>query len=221
MEKRVLLAVFLSFLVLFVYQSLIVPPAQLPDDETGSTETRSTDLRAPSPIEPQTPIIETPPSTEPPQTTDASGAVGVSAVIADETPRDIVVETEQVIATFSNRGGVLKSWQLKEYSEDSGEPNELVPVLDDQEAPLPFTLEVADEQLNARLREALFRPSAGSLQVGTEPRSLVFEYEDSGGLQIRKEYRFDPQNEPFVVRFSASVRTSRAVSYTHLRAHET
>ena len=209
MEKRVLLAVFLSFLVLFVYQSLIVPPAQLPDDETVSTETGSTGLRDLSLVEPQAPIIETPSSTEPPQTTDVSGTAGVSTVIADETPRDIVVETDQVIATFSNRGGVLKSWQLKEYLEDSGESNELVPVLDDQEAPLPFTLEVADEQLNARLREALFRPSAGSLQVGTEPRSLVFEYEDSGGLQIRKEYRFDPQNEPFVVRFSASVRTPR------------
>ena len=189
-----------------MYQSLIVPPTQLPDGETVSTETGST-----VPIESQEPIIDTPPSTEPPQMTDASSAVGVSTVIADDAPRDIVVETDQVIATFSNRGGVLKSLRLKEYLEESGEPSELVPVLDDQEAPLPFTLEVADEQLNAQLREALFRPSAASLQVGTAPRSLVFEYEDSDGLQVRKEYRFDPLNEPFVVRFSASVRTSRGV----------
>ena len=82
MEKRVLLAVFLSFLVLFVYQSLIVPPTQLPDGETVSTETGST-----VPIESQEPIIDTPPSTEPPQMTDASSAVGVSTVIADDAPR--------------------------------------------------------------------------------------------------------------------------------------
>ena len=38
MERRVLLAFFLSFLVLFVYQSLVVPPEPPPSSEAVNDE---------------------------------------------------------------------------------------------------------------------------------------------------------------------------------------
>ena len=202
MEKRVLLAVFLSFLVLFVYQSLIAPPTPVPEQQAVPAEATLT-----PPARRMEPTVERTPTAEPMRATDVSDGAEVIAVVADEVARDIVVETEQVIAVFSSRGGVLKSWRLQGYAEESGDPYELVPSLDTS-GPLPFTLVADDEQLTAKLREALFRPSAASLQVGARPRSLIFEYEDSDGLQARKEYRFDPQNEPFVVRFSASVKTT-------------
>ncbi len=216
MEKRVLLAVFLSFLVLFVYQSLIGPPPSESPAEAGAV------AEAPA-AEPATPppsaaVAASPEAAPPPPSssttpTDAAPAelttaTPISPIVADPTEREIVVETDQVIATFSTRGGVLTSWRLKGYAETSGEFKELVPSGAEMQTPPPFTLEADEAPLTAQLANALFRPSASSLDVRAEPRSLVFEYEDTSGLSTRKEYHFDPENQPFVVRFSASVETA-------------
>ncbi len=154
--------------------------------------------------------------TPPPSTTseadaapsELTPATPIATVVADTTEREIVVETDQVIAVFSTKGGVLTSWRLKGYAEVSGEPKELVPAGAEMELPPPFTLEADEAPLTAQLATALFRPSASSLAVGTAPQSLVFEYEDTSGLAARKEYHFDPENQPFVVRFSANVETT-------------
>ena len=209
MEKRVLLAVFLSFLVLFVYQSLVVPPPPPPEQSAPDTAAAPAAEAPPVASNAQessaAPVAE--PSAPPPPAAMES-AVTVP-VIADPAARDVVVETMRVTAVFSNRGAVLKSWQLNEYDDELGEPMDLVPPADLGSVP-PFSLEVADPETTSRLATALFQPSADSLLIDRTPQSLVFEYEDAFGLRARKEFRFDPENEAFVVRFSTELEAGGA-----------
>ena len=61
-------------------------------------------------------------------------------------------ETETAIDTslyhviFTNRGGVVKSWVLKKYRDDSGKPLELINS-DATDVPRPFAIELRDQKL--------------------------------------------------------------------------
>ena len=111
MERRVLLAVVLSFVVLFGYQALIVKPTPKPPAPAATTSTAPAST---APVEaPGAPPVPTGPQ---------------PAVLAGEsTERRIVIETSRVKATFSNRGAILESWQLKDYLDSQGRPMDMVP----------------------------------------------------------------------------------------------
>ena len=110
MEKRVFLAIFLSFGILWVYQTYIVPP--------------------PAPVPLQTSAPESTPALTPSATPAETAAVAAelpAALVGDAVARDIVVETDAVRAVFSTEGATLKSWRLKKYFDATGEALELVP----------------------------------------------------------------------------------------------
>src|SRR5689334_7531674 len=117
MERRVLIAVFLSFLVLYAYQAYFVPatPQKPPATATGqqaATPTAATATAA-TPADPQPAT----PSSEP-----------AAAVVSGEpSEREVVVETKTVQVVFSNRGGRVTHWRLKNYAGDNGMPVDLVP----------------------------------------------------------------------------------------------
>src|SRR5258705_9302587 len=128
MERRVLIAIFLSFLVLYVYQALLVKPA--PKQVNGPAATSSTaGNRAPNAGPPDGSSLRT--LTQPPAV-----APEAAALVGDTVERDIRVETRDLIAVFTNRGGRLKSWRLKHYLDQHKEPQELV----ENSEPKPFTL---------------------------------------------------------------------------------
>jgi YidC/Oxa1 family membrane protein insertase len=194
MEKRVLLAVFLSFLVLFVYQTLFVEP--LPPEPSPGSATSGT-----SPPAPEAPAT---PSTAPPKLEPEAGQPAPGPVVADEAERDVVVETPNVRATFSSRGAVLRSWILKGFTDGPGKPIDLVPADAPAGASRPFSLRVEDQALTDRLRTALYRPSASRLDLD-RTGTLTFEYQDDTGLRARKAFRFSPDTRPYTLEFSASV----------------
>src|SRR5262245_8970108 len=101
MEKRVLIAVLLSFLVLYGYTALFPPPKRPVAPKPVATETAA-------PASSQTPPASG--ETVPPP---AAPAPAVDATVAETSERSIVVETDVVRAVFSNRGGVITSWTLK------------------------------------------------------------------------------------------------------------
>ena len=226
MERQVLLAVFLSFLVLVLYQRFLAPPVPL-------------DLATADPLaSPAAPVGATEPA---PAVRDASPAAAAVAppvsdavpppaadetfepIVSDEAagPRDIVVESRFVRAVFANRGAKLVSWQIKDHVDDSGGPVELVPEVSPDQT-WPFSLRVPDApRITARLDDALFRPSVDQLQLRADPATLVFEYEDSAGLRARKSFTFQAlpdcedrarearcEPQPYLVRFAASVTTA-------------
>ncbi len=189
MEKRVLLAVFLSFLVLFVYQSL-VPKPQRP---AAPREPQARPPSAPAAAAPQPAPL--PPLVQPLEP--------VQALVSADAERDIVVETSVVHAVFTTRGAELKSWQLKQYRDDAGVPLDMVPHGLPVDGPRPFSLAFDDADLTRRVDAALYKPSADRLVVGGRAETLTFEYRDEAGVSLRKSFTFEPQ--AYVVVFSATV----------------
>ncbi len=212
MERRVLLAVFLSFLVLYVYQFLVGPPPAPPEERPLAADSSAP---APSPSGAVSPAAGTtatetrareagldaagPAGLVPPLSKSAPvGRPSPDPVVADDAPRDIVVESDHFRAVFSNRGGELVSWQLKDYLL-AGRPVELVPPDLPPEEPWPFSLVFEDENLTSVAHEALYRPSSHSVRVGERTVALTFEYEDDSGFHVRKVFAFDPTTSPYVV----------------------
>ncbi len=198
MERRVLIAVILSFLVLYAYQALFVPPSP-----PRSQDAPPAQPAAPAPA----PAAATPAPAAPGAAAGtAAPAVAVPAVIGENAEREIVVETATVVATLSNRGGRIVRWQLKQYRDMNGDPMDLVPSGLPPDQATPFLLRVDDAALTERLNTALYRvagDTGGRVDAQKAEASVVFEFEDAAGLHARKELRFNPQN--YVVAFSADV----------------
>jgi YidC/Oxa1 family membrane protein insertase len=196
MEKRVLLAVVLSFVVLYGFQALFPPPKPPSRGPASST--------APAPAQqPDRPARPADVETPTPKPVE-SQPTHAAAVVADAQERDVRLENDAVSAIFSTRGGVLKSWRLKKYQEPSGQPLELVPQNVPPGTLRPFALTVDDAAVSETLQRALFKPNATDLRVQGAPASLTFEYKDSSGLAADKTFSFSPAN-PYLIEFSASV----------------
>jgi YidC/Oxa1 family membrane protein insertase len=196
MEKRVLIAVILSFIVLFGYQAMFPPPkpADIKPLAGSQTTTPSTTTITP----------ESPAQTTPTVTPESASTSSAAALVADSAERDIAVENEAVSAVFSTRGAVLKSWRLKKYPDSSGKPLELIPHTVPAGTPRPFTLSVPDASITATLAKALFKPSADQLVVTSGSAALEFTYTDASGLNAIKKFSF-ASDHPYVLEFAASI----------------
>ncbi len=202
MEKRVLLAVVLSFIVLYGYQALFPPPKPQPRPAGSPT----TAPGSTAPAAPSQPTAPPPPGSTPtPSAQPAEAEKGPAALVADTADRDVVVENEAVRAVFGSRGAVLKSWRLKQYKDARGNPLELVPQNVPPGTQRPFTLKFDDAALSARLENALFKPSTNAIRM-SGPATLSFEYRDESGLDAKKDFSFSADH-PYVVGFTAHVAT--------------
>lgn len=188
MERRVLLAITLSFLVLFLYQSLFPPP---PEPTSGA----ATSATAPA-GNATTPATAS--ATPPPAAVPAGGR-------ADTEEREFAIETTTVRAVFTNRGGRLKSWALKSYVDPGGTSVDLVPK-DVPGQPLPFSLAFEGVGDAYGLNDALFLVEANAparIDATTSPAALTFVFERGDGLVARKRFVLQPTG--YEVTFSAQV----------------
>jgi YidC/Oxa1 family membrane protein insertase len=195
MEKRVFFAIFLSFLVLALYQSYFAPqPAPLTDP-----------AKAPAGTPAATPGQ---PAAGPAPTAPAPAAAPVEITPSDPASRDIVVETDTVRAVFTTGGATLKSWRLKEYLDGQQQPLELVP--SDVPGPRPFTLSTDDLAQSTTLAAAVYQPSAEGLSIGSATGTLTFQYRDGSGLRAEKRFYFQPDGKKYVVNVEATVEVNGA-----------
>src|SRR5215469_7434703 len=104
MERRVLIAILLSFIVLYVYQALVVKPTPKKPAPAPAS--------APAPVSSQTASAAGTPAASLPPPAIAPAA---ATVVGESAEREIRVETRDVIAVFTNRGARLQSWRLKKY----------------------------------------------------------------------------------------------------------
>jgi YidC/Oxa1 family membrane protein insertase len=194
MERRFFFAILLSFVVLYGYQALFVPPAPKAPQNVTTT---------PSPANQATPSS--------PNTTSATNAPASSPPVAalpaegETSEREIVVDTSTIQVVFSNRGGRVLHWRLKAFRDQSGREVDLVPTDVPADQPRPFSLLVDDATLTQRINNGLYRvsgDSSGHVDATSEPANVVFELEGAGGLRVRKEFGFSPSN--YVITFSAT-----------------
>jgi YidC/Oxa1 family membrane protein insertase len=195
MEKRVFLAIGLSVAVLIGF-SVIFPPPKQPAPTTQG---------APAPGGQAAPAPAGGPEVERSQSPAPVAAVAPTTqpLVGDSAEHQVVFENEAVRATFSTRGGVLTSWRVKHYAEN-GAPLDLVPSAVPAGSQKPFTLVTDDQAVNAVLSQALFKPSAQSIDATRAPATLTLEYRDVGGLTARKVFTFSPE-KPYEIGFAAEV----------------
>jgi YidC/Oxa1 family membrane protein insertase len=200
MERRVLIAIVLAFLVLYVWQYAVVKP--VPKPVPGATAPAATTPGAQPSASAAAPGLPATSASAPPQ---ASAAPPAAPLVAETSERDVRVETRDVIAVFTNRGARLKSWRLKHYLDQRRQPQELVETeLPGQ--PLPFTLRTTNDAVTRTLNDALYTVS-GAPPAGGEasaPVDLHFEYRDSAGVSAVKEFHFDPTSYLLTFRTTVS-----------------
>jgi YidC/Oxa1 family membrane protein insertase len=194
MERRLLLAIVLTFVVLTAYQWL-VPTPQVPVPQSAPAGT-------PAPIAQQPPPAAGAPP--PSAATPPAPVETVEAVKGDTAERAVVVENGVVRAVFSNRGATLAAWELLAYAGPDGRPVDLVPHDVPADQPKPFSLRLDDAGKTARVNSALFTStSSGVLDARSAPVTVSFEYQDAAGLDVRKQFVIKPNS--YEVTVTASV----------------
>lgn len=184
MEKRAVVAIALSFLILVAW-SYLFPPAERPATEpaiepapieaTGDTQPEAT------PTQPVASEADTELAPEP----DVEGPV-VSA--AEE--QQVSVSNGPLEVVLTNRGGRVSSWVLTDYNGRQDKPLELVGHFKDADL-LPLSIELDDAELAGRLNEALYdvkRQTVSGSSVDGE--KISFHWADGRGLQVRKSFTF-------------------------------
>jgi YidC/Oxa1 family membrane protein insertase len=129
--------------------------------------------------------------TSPVVPTVAGAAAGASALptVAAAAESTTTIENELYRITFSNRGGQVTSWILKNYRDSDGKQQlNLVHGLAAAQVGFPLSLYSYDAALTTTLNQALYVPSAtGNI---SSPATLTFNYSD-GAIQVRKTFSFD------------------------------
>jgi YidC/Oxa1 family membrane protein insertase len=178
MERRLLLVFALTFLVIILFQPLM--KKYLPQSAA--------------------PVPETPVATQPTQSTASVAplasvpATGVSKQATAEA--ETVVENDLYRVTFTNRGGLVKSWVLKTYFDEHGKPLELVSNAAEKYG-YPMSLWTYDEAQRNKINSALYVLSSDHPvkveKIGgtfTAPAEFTFEYIDQD-VAVRKTFSFD------------------------------
>jgi YidC/Oxa1 family membrane protein insertase len=201
MERRVLLAISLSFLVLFVYQSYFAPPPKPTTTPVTAPATPSEGGKE----SPAPPAAGAAPTTVAPPATPAPAAPQVAVEEGEPAERDITVNTATVQAVFTNRGARLKHWILKQYRNDAGQPLDLVPSAENvNNAYTPFSLAVDDPALTSTLNGALYRSEAPEkIDASGGPVTLTFTWKEAGGVRATKTFTLQPSG--YVIGFTADV----------------
>ena len=196
MERRLLLAIVLTFVVLTAYQWLVPMPQPVP---VPATQTTTPSAAAPTAQSPTATATPTPAPVTPPATPDP-----IETLQADTTERTITLDNGVVRAVFSNRGATLAAWELSNYTGAGGKPVDLVPHDVPANQPKPFSLKLEDASKSARLNTALFASaSSGTLDAKSAPVTIAFEYQDAAGLHARKQFVIEPNS--YVVTFTTQV----------------
>ena len=214
MDKRTLLAVVLSVIVLLVYQNFFAkPPVKTAPAPTQQEATVASQAANPAPA-----ATAAAPAAATIQTATTGRIAAAPAVTGTE--RDVIVETPLYRAVLTTRGAALKSFQLKQYktevanSEDivdifmrligKGKPKpeggpkliELVHVSEGM--PRPLSVSFPDSTVN--IPDGGFYEADGSLldmTTGKESRRLTFTQPYPGELKVEKTFTFHPDKYSF------------------------
>ena len=140
MERRLLLVFALTFLVIILFQPLLkkyMPQTATPAPETPAAAQPAAQPAAPAPAAAEVPV-------------PAKGASKQASAEAET-----VIENDLYRVTFTNRGGLVKSWILKTYFDERGQPLELVSKAAEKYG-YPLSLWTYDEAQRNKLNSALY-----------------------------------------------------------------
>lgn len=187
MEKRLLFAIVLSFVVLFGYQALFVtkePPTQpvdQPEPEAAVSDSQPAERPSTEPEAKKTAKPDTIPE-EPSKTFDSVSA---------ERIQTIKIETNLYTAEWSNQGAVLTSWTLKQHKDENGNPMELVTQTARDIGTYPFSIMTEENGLDSPVNQALFQDETQNKNfMQGDSATLSFVHSDSSGNRVSKTFTF-------------------------------
>lgn len=194
-ERRLLVAVALSFVALTAFRLLYPsPPAPAPGAarpaEVASAQPAAPAGQAPAAAPLARPTPQASPTPAP-----------VEPTVVGEREERVEVSGPAVEVAFNTRGARLLSWRLRQYLDRRGRPEEMVPASGAGAAPLD--LETGDVAIDERLRQALFVASVPTLALSGGQGHIRF-YFASEGLSAEKDLRFE--RDGYLVTVRTSVR---------------
>jgi YidC/Oxa1 family membrane protein insertase len=177
MERRLLVVFALTFLVIMLAQPLLKkygpqPPAKLASSQAVPNQ-------APAHPESVAPL--------PVAATTGTKSASTTAPLQATNESETTVENDVYRIVFTNRGGRVKSWVLKKYTDDKGKPLELVNATAAEKYGYPLTLWSYDQGLRDKINSVLYVETSHGT---TPPNDIQFTYAD-GDLSVRKTYKFD------------------------------
>ena len=209
-ELRILVASLLSMVVILAWAKYFGPkPPIHPPQPNRPAQTAPAASGATSASSSATPASQAP--------TVAAAPTPVPANVprrSDSQERTITIENNLYRVEFSNQGGVVKSWKLKKYTDDTKPPQKCRDgsnppcVLDlvhqqasQQTDGWPFGVILDEEQLQNAANGGLYQVSS-SANTLSAPADLEFTWSD-GHLEVTKHFHFD---HSYVVRAETSAK---------------
>ncbi|HEY7216953.1 MAG TPA: membrane protein insertase YidC [Candidatus Binatia bacterium] len=185
MDKRAIIGVALSILVLVVYQQLVThyygppPTASAPEAEKGGREKGAVPAQngaaSPAPALPATP----------------------ATLPAPRSAKEITVETDNYIAVFTTQGARLKSFKFKKFRssvDENSPPFEIVRTAPDVPLPLGVRWQTPAPFEDGDL---LYSVQGGDLKLtGDSKSTLVFQGQNGDGLVVTKSFTFTGSSYP-------------------------
>jgi YidC/Oxa1 family membrane protein insertase len=177
MEKRTLIALLLTIVILFFFQMYFVPKQEPKTREQQQKTEEKKEI---------TYKKEVPPSKK-----DIPAKKIEKAEIKPQ--KDVIVETPLLKVTFTDLGGGISSVKLKRYKElvKESKPKEIIEDIKPY-IYLPKLFKVVDgEIIDDR---TYFKPDKTNITIQDKPETLVFTGNLTNGKQVKKIYTFYPDN---------------------------
>src|ERR1700719_1357489 len=157
-EMRSLLAAVLCLIVIAGWSLIYKPPQPQPPPANPAAVT--TNPVAPASVAP---------STSSPGAGKGAAPAAPVTMRAANAESSVVIESDLYRVEISNRGGVVRSWQLKKFTDDNKPPRTLDLVhaaAAQQSGSWPFSLALDDPQQEAAANNALFEMTSGGVTPG-------------------------------------------------------
>ncbi|MEE9125104.1 MAG: membrane protein insertase YidC [candidate division NC10 bacterium] len=174
MERRAIMATVLALIVLLVYQTYFAP-TPLPPTEPERAEVEETA----APAVPEAALPSAVPKALPPAA--KASRRKAEPLRRGKREEEIVLETDLLKVTLTNRGGGVRSWQLKKYEEPTGLVD-LVGPIPDGGTPLSLTAWLRGGEGAKGLYRILERPTDDR----SKPQRVVMEFQEASGTVLEK-----------------------------------
>ena len=184
MEKRLILAFALSFLVLIVWSYLYVPKqGQMVSSKEGIHEKEKGSISESTKGQVTTPLVPT----------VSEEGEGIKAIPPIK-EKEILIETPLYSAVFSNEGATIKSFKLKKYrvTKDPDSPSiELINLENNDKDSFSIRF---DNKSTPEDKKVFYSASEKSIALadGSAPKDLTFKSLRFDGVEIDQTYRFYP-----------------------------
>ncbi|HXY24469.1 MAG TPA: membrane protein insertase YidC, partial [Candidatus Acidoferrum sp.] len=199
-ELRIIVAALLCMAVIFVWGKYFgpKPPTQQPQaNRPAQTAPATPGSAAPTPATGSRATPSTPAAMAP-------AAPASVAAKSESQERTITIENTLYRVEISNRGAVVKSWQLKNYKDDA-KPQRVLDVVhpdaSQQTGGWPFALVLDDPEAQTAVNNGLYEVVSDGSSLHA-PADAEFSWSD-GHLEVTKHFHFE---HSYVVRVETAVK---------------